>query len=147
MTNNRSIELQLMRKIVTSRLLGELSLCATYNPFFHDITASLGHTAEDVWEKETGMPSFSSLLEYFQMCEKMPVHAANWSNVSALSLPTHYKVSLLDGDDLCTLLEVYKIMTPNVKIVKSDLSKTIKGYGTVNIYQTQFGSKMAHRSK
>ena len=146
-TKNRSIELQLMRKIVTSRLLGEISLCATYNPFFHDIMASLKLTGEDVWQNDCEMPSFSNFLEYFQICEKMPLHAANWSNLSALSLPTHYKESLLDDDDLCILLEVYKAMIPNVEIIKSNLSKTITKYGTVSIYQTQFGSKMAHRSK
>ena len=116
-------------------------------PFFHDIMASLKLTGEDVWQNDCEMPSFSNFLEYFQICEKMPLHAANWSNLSALSLPTHYKESLLDDDDLCILLEVYKAMIPNVEIIKSNLSKTITKYGTVSIYQTQFGSKMAHRRK
>ena len=146
-TNKRSIELQLMRKIVTSRLFGEISLCPTYNPFFHEIMASLKLTGDNVWQNNSVTPLFSSFLEYFQICEKMPLHAANWSNLSALSLPSHYKESLLDDEDLCTLLEVYKAMIPDEEIIKSNLSKVIQKYGTVSIYQTQFGSKIAHRSK
>ena len=145
-TNNRSIELQLMRKIVTSRLLGEISLCPTYNPFFYDM-ASLKLTGDNVWRSNSEAPLFSSLLEYFQICEKMPLHAANWSNFSALSLPTHYKECLLDDEDLCILMEVYKAMIPYEEIIKSNLSKAIQKYGRISIYQTQFGSKIAHRSK
>ena len=130
-----------MRKIVTSRLGGEISLCPTYNPFFYDIMASLKLTGDNVWRSNSEAPLFSSLLEYFQICKKMPLHAANWSNFSALSLPTHYNECLLDDEDLCILMEVYKAMILNEEIIKSNLSKAIQKYGRISIYQTQFGSK------
>ena len=38
-------------------------------------------------------------------------------------------------------------MIPNEEIIKSNLSKAIEKYGSISIYQTQFGSKIAHRSK
>ena len=102
-SNNRSIELQLMRKIVTSRQLGEISLCETFKPFFSDIMALFQNTVDHVWQNETGTITFSALLEYFQIPDRIFL-----SNLSLF--PNTYKESILDNDDFRILLDIYKLM-------------------------------------
>ena len=145
-TNNRSVELQLMRKITIARLLGGIQLAQEFNPYFCDILSSLENSVDVSCEGQTA--TFSNLLEYLQMDKKMPLHTINWSNLSALSLPTHYKESVLENEDTLALLQVYKVMFgTDFNIVQDQLSKNIKKYGAVMVYQYQFGSKMSYRSK
>jgi hypothetical protein len=145
-TNNRSVELQLMRKITIARLLGGIQLAQEFNPYFGDILSSLENSVDVSCEGQTA--TFSNLLEYLQMDKKMPLHTINWSNLSALSLPTHYKESVLENEDTLALLQVYKVMFgTDFNIVHEQLSKNIKKYGAVMVYQYQFGSKMSYRSK
>ncbi|CAB3990576.1 Hypothetical predicted protein [Paramuricea clavata] len=103
-TNNRSVELQLMRKITIARLLGGIQLAQEFNPYFGDILSSLENSV-DVSCCEGQTTTFSNLLEYLQMDKKMPLHTINWSNLSTLSLPTDYKESVLEDEDTLALLQ------------------------------------------
>ena len=89
-SNNQSIKLQLMRKIITSRQLKQISLCETFSPFSPD---------DHVWENENDT-TYSNLLHYFQIPDKMPLQAVDWNNLRASTLPSNYKESILDDDDL-----------------------------------------------
>jgi hypothetical protein len=53
----------------------------------------------------------------------------------ALSLPTHYKESVLDNEDTLALLQVYQVMFgTDFNIVQDQLRKNIKKYGAVTVY-------------
>ncbi|CAB4038565.1 Hypothetical predicted protein [Paramuricea clavata] len=123
-TNNSSVELQLMRKITIARLLGGIQLAQEFNPYFGDILSSLENSVDVSCEGQTA--TFSNLLEYLQMDKKMPLHTINWSNLSALSLPTHYKESVLENEDTLALLQV--MFGTDFNIVQDQLRKNIKKY-------------------
>lgn len=77
----------------------------------------------------------------------MPVQAIDWTNSSAVFLPTYYKDSAFDDDDLNVLVTVYNVWYPDVAISKSNLSSSFRKYGTVTIFGKQFGSKLQYRTR
>lgn len=117
-TNNRSIELQLMRKVTTLRCIDNISLNQEFYPYFGDVISSLTNydnakIPED--DNNCDVASLSSLLSFFQMDTGFPLHSLHWENLSAVFLPTFYKESTLDQDDIAILRNVYKIMFPQTK--------------------------------
>ncbi len=94
---------------------------------------------------------WSDLMEFYQMSTGFPLNTLNWGNMSALSLPAYYKESYLDHDNQevykIMFQEVYKIMFPDRLILIDNLSTSIQKFGTIEIFNQQFGSTMAYRSK
>lgn len=86
-------------------------------------------------------------MEFYQMDTGFPLNQINWKHLSAISLLSNYKESSLDGEDISTLADVYKTMFPNRRILPEHLSTSIKKYGTIGIFNQQFGSRRAYRSK
>ena len=147
-TNNRSIELQLMRKVTTLRCLDNISLNQDFHPYFGDIMSSLTNSkmSEDgniLREAD----KWSDLMEFYQMNTGFPLNTLNWGNMCALSLPSYYKETYLDHDDISILQDVYKIMFPDRLILMDNLSTSIQKFGTIGIFNQQFRSTMAYRSK
>lgn len=77
-----------------------------FSHFFSDVTHSLKQTDDHVCQNESDT-TYSNLLHYFQIPDKMPLEAIDWNNLSALSL-YNYKESILDDYDLRILLDIYK---------------------------------------
>jgi hypothetical protein len=75
------------------------------------------------------------------------LNAIDWKNTSAIKLPLSYKEGSVDNDDLALLFKVYTIMFPKKNILIEQLSRTIYKYSTIEIFNQQFGSKAAYRSK
>ena len=137
-----------MRKLTTLRFLDNLSLDQDFQPFFGDVISSLRNNSTCTCNaKLDEAKKLSDLLEFFQMDTKIPVNEINWKNMCAISLPTHYKESYLDNDDIDVLLHVYQIMFPDRHILPEHLCRSLLKYGTIAIFGQQFGSKMAYRSK
>lgn len=149
-TNNRSIELQLMRKVITLRCIDNISVDQDFYPYFGDVVSSLSkhgaelNTSEDSNYFDEG--NLFNLLSFYQMDTRFPLHSLDWKNLSALSLPTFYKESSLDRDDINILRDVYKIMLPDT-IIAENLSTSIQKFGTLKIFYQQFGSAFEYRSK
>ena len=149
-TNNRSIELQLMRKVTTLRCTDNISLDQNFLPYFGDVISSLtnyGGTKMTEDRNNCDISNLSDLLSFYQMDTRFPLHSLHWENLSALTLPSFYKESSLDHDDINILRDVYKIMFPNKPIVVDNLSTSIQKFGTLKIFNQQFGSALEYRSK
>lgn len=149
-TNNRSIELQLMRKVITLRCIDNISVDQDFYPYFGDVVSSLSkhgaelNTSEDSNYFDEG--NLFNLLSFYQMDTRFPLHSLDWKNLSALSLPTFYEESSLDRDDINILRDVYKIMLPDT-IIAENLSTSIQKFGTLKFFYQQFGSAFEYRSK
>jgi hypothetical protein len=143
-TNNRSIELQLMRKLTTRRFLDNMTLDKNLQPYFDDVVTIAGNDSKTIYSTF----ALNELLSFFNSDVMAPLKSINWSNISAVNLPLCYKEKSLDNDDLAVLLKVYNTMfSPGKYIISEQLSRTIRKYGTIEIFNQQFGSKLAYRSK
>jgi hypothetical protein len=89
---------------------------------------------------------FPELLSFFNV-HKSPLNGINWKNCSAIKVNPSYKEKSVDNDDLSLLFKVYTTMFPEKSILIDHLSRTISKYSTIEIFNQQFGSKLAHRSK
>ncbi len=143
-TNNRSIELQLMRKLTTQRFLDNMTLDKDLHPYFEDVVTSVKNNARNNYSVFT----LSELLNFFNV-DVAPLNVIDWKNNSAIliELPLCYKERSFDNDELSLLFKVYSTMFPRNNIVIEQLSRTIKKYSTIEIFNQQFGSKTAYRSK
>ena len=141
-TNNRSIELQLMRKLTTQRFLDNMTLDKDLHPYFDDVVNLVKNDVRNNYS----VFAIWKLLSFFN-ADVAPLNAIDWKNNSAIKLPLCYKERSFDNDELSVLLKVYAAMFPGNNIVIEQLSKTIKKYSTIEIFNQQFGSKSAYRSK
>jgi len=144
-TNNISVELQLMRKLCTSKFLERISLPDEFKPMFNDITSSIQGLSEDQINSNSSS-SFLARLEYYEMDMKLPLYDINWLNIAPISLPTSYRQAVFVDEDILVLLQVYQVMFPNKDISQEHLSRSVNKYSTINIYGLDFGSQMSHRS-
>jgi hypothetical protein len=76
-----------------------------------------------------------------------PLNVIDWKNNSAIKLPLCYKERNVDNDELSLLFKVYSTMFPGNNIVIEQLSRTMNRYSTIEIFNQQFGSRSAYRSK
>jgi hypothetical protein len=144
-TNNISVELQLMRKLCTSRFLDSAPLPDEFKCTFQEIISSIQAFPEELCGGNSN--SFLSNFEYYNMANKLPLHTIDWRNISALSTPTKYNQICFAEDDIHILSQVYNVMLPGNNISPDHLSRTVNKYGTVQIYGLGYGSKMEHRSR
>ena len=141
-TNNRSIEIQLMRKLLSDHFSLSASLPSEFEENFLSMFSR--HTIN----------SADSLTDIVKLGPKL-MKAALSSNLleidwktleSEVHLPPFHKLRTLDSDDLSSLLVVYKSMYGEVITSVSCLSKTVRRFGSIIIGPEKFGSKHECRS-
>ena len=102
--NNRSIELQIMRKVTTLRCMDKMPLNQDFQPYFGESLSSLSSCVINNICEDSSMlmdvNNLSELIELYHMTLSFPLNTLNWENLSAISLPSPYKESCLDCDDL-----------------------------------------------
>ena len=91
--------------------------------------------------------NLSELIEFYQIPASFPLNTLNWENLSAVLLQSHYKESCLDRDDLQILKNVYNVMFSDRDIRLENLSTTVHKFGSIKIFNQQFGSTLEYRSK
>ena len=142
-TNNRSVELQLMRKLKISQSLTSICMPGDCGESFQRLIANM----KDQREISNVSKNPNQLLEYYNIYSTLPLSTINWNNISAVILPSSHKERSFDNNDLSVILEVYQIMYPRSDIILEHLSRTFKMYSTVQIFGLQYGSKKDHRSR
>ena len=140
-TNKRSVEVQIMRRLIISRYFNTnlpdlfrekfLGLC----PIESDKTDNL-FLAEE-WSQRYAFYKISSIIPLSE--------DVDCQNNSGVTLPTHYKISFLDKDDLQLLLITYQIMYPSQTLSLLNLSASIQKFGSIEINSISYGSKMEPR--
>lgn len=130
-TNKRSVELQLMRRFQLSHFLeGTQHL----NMFQQDLLPLCSQTEEDksVGWIETADRQTRMQLDKLAFLRPLP-KGKLWSNLAGIFTPENYKLSSLDSDDAALLLEVYKILYPELSINANHIGLLIKKFGSVII--------------
>lgn len=125
-TNNRSIELQFMRKLTTQRFLNNMTLDKDLHPYFDNVVNLVKNDVRNNYS----VFSIWKLLSFFN-ADVTPLNAIAWKNNSAIKLPLCYKERSFDNVELSVLLKVYTAMFPGNNIVIEQLSKTIKKYSSL----------------
>ncbi|XP_022784123.1 uncharacterized protein LOC111324758 [Stylophora pistillata] len=141
-TNNRCIEIQLMRKLLSDHLISTTSLPNEFEEHFLPVFSHhLTNTAEKIIDivklgpKLINAAISNNLLEIdWRMLER------------EVYLPRFHKVRALDEDELSSLHFVYKAMYGNVITNLDCLAKTVRRFGSVVIGPEKFGSKLECRS-
>lgn len=142
-TNKRSVELQLMRKLLISRQLKDMKLPDQYKDEFLGLCSPSGMSDSDIVE---GYPhNWCFTREFQNIATKAPLHGINWRNDSGVTQPSSYKLVHLDVDDATLLKQVYKIMYPGREIERANLAESIQKFGTIKILSTTYGSQMQPR--
>ena len=143
-TNKRSVELQLMRKLLISRQLKDMKTPDQYQGNFIDLCSPSG-TADSDATQEISSQNWSVKHEFENIATQAPLHVINWRNDSGITEPSSYKLVHLDEDDAILLKQVYQIMYPEKEIELANLAETMHKFGSIIICSTTFGSKMQPR--
>ena len=141
-TNNRCIEIQLMRKLFSDHFVSCASL---RNGFEEHFRPMFSHHF---------MNSTENIIDIVKLGPEL-MNAALSSNLlnidwkrleSEAHLPRFYRIRTLDSDDLSSLLAVYKLMYGAAISDTSCLAKTVRRFGSIFIGAEKFGSRLECRS-
>jgi len=141
-TNNRSVEVQMMRKILAENMLTGISLPNDFKEVFHPIV---------IRKKQD-----NNSTDYFEYSAKLIKSSTTqdasciyWKKLAeVVMVPKVYKVKVLDEDDLQTLHSVYTFMYgDSVSSLSPDsLPNTVHQFSYIHIGNEKFGSKLDCRS-
>lgn len=138
-TNKRSLELQLMRKLMLSRFLDGVQMPQQYQSEFLHICSS-----QENFEQVINEYLVESNL--YSMSTAFPIGNQNWAYLSNVSLSSHYILESFESCDLGILHTVYKALYPEEIIDKRALAETVKKYSRITIGTEEYGSKLDYRS-
>ena len=138
-TNNRAVEIQFMRKIMTAKFCDS----------FHDVLQESNNF--DLFEiffkkgsNSTDNCQITDVIHFLKMSET--VSSVFTGNIlSFVTLPNVHKLPALDTDDMVSLMFSYRKMFPSASLDISDMGEIVKKYGYVTILGENFGSKQIHR--
>ena len=137
-TNKRSLELQLMRKLMVQRFLDNTKLPSHYQEDFLGLLHSPDASDSSITQSDSCTLSNMSTI--------IPVTHANWSDLSNIILPSSYKVRSLESDEQLSLWTVYKSLYTEQVIERNSLAETVKTYSSVTLGNLFYGSKSDCRS-
>ena len=111
-TNNKSIELQLVRKFTKAQVISNLEFPDECNSDFQPLLDKVKNPANlnDLCTDR------STILNLLKLCD-VSIDVANelWFNVEAFSFGAPHTIEMLDPDELTYLREVYQIFFPDVQ--------------------------------
>ena len=138
-TNNRSIEIQLMRKFLSEQFVFNVALpeehSETFTPFFNRYQMS---------QMPASVPVGSSVL--FHISAQGQLGTIDWSDIACLNLPSAYKLMHLDSDDHQLLSETYQAMYPERHVQQGMVSEICRKYSSVTLAGEKIGSRLECRS-
>ena len=139
-TNNKTVEIQIMRKFMTSGILSSMQYClpTQYEEFFRapclqQLDSALSSTCQV--SVHLLMASTGSLLGKESV----------WVNLKGVSLCKSYKLGSLDFDDSVALRSVYLKLYPDISESSLKMANLYKKYSSVNLYGEDYGSEMNSR--
>ena len=137
--NGRSVEVQLMRKLLAGRFVWDAKFPTefkdTFMPFF---TQESSDPAESLIVKNA--------TALFNSACCLNLGDFQWSNLTHVTLPRSFKHFALDPDELRLLLHCYKTLYPHETIELPFLSRVARKYSNIMLGSEKFGSKMDCRN-
>lgn len=137
--NGRSVEVQLMRKLLAGRFVWD----ATFPNKFQD--TFLPFFSRDRNDSVESLNVRNAIALFNSAC-CLDVEDFCWSYLTLVSLPNSFKHFALDSDELRVLLGCYKTLYPQEIIKPACLSRVARKYSTVMLGSEKFGSKMDYRN-
>lgn len=139
-TNNKAVEIQFMRKIMTAKfcdsfrdVLLENNCTEISEVFFNQIEASVERCRiTDI----TMFLKVSEIMSPFTFCLDI---------LSFISLPKVFKLFALNKDDIILLMSSYRKMYPFASLDIDGMGEIIRKYGYITILGENFGSRQIHR--
>ena len=108
-TNHSTVEIQIMRKFMTSCSLANMQycLCEEYQVFvFDNCKAMLG--SEGILENTTELPQLMIMASTGSLTGKKSV----WADLASIAFGSPYKLTRLDQDELAARRVVYHTLNP-----------------------------------
>ncbi|XP_078670900.1 uncharacterized protein LOC144911017 isoform X2 [Branchiostoma floridae x Branchiostoma belcheri] len=141
-TNNREIELQIMRKFLISDFAHNLPLptylSEVFSPLFERFCSDT---------KFVDVPNEKE-RELFLMGTSRTASNVDWArDDQTIKLPPVFTRKALSEDDTRYLEQTYNAMYPNEEINATSMAKVVRNYGTCQVGQELFGSRAATRSR
>lgn len=135
--NGRSVELQLMRKLLAGQFVWDVKFPRKFQENFMPFFA-----------REKGDFSdhliVSNATQLFNSAHCLNLGDFQWSDLTLVGLPSRFKHFVLDSDELRVLNDCYKTMYPIEKIELT--SSVARKYSTIMLGTEKFGSTMDCRN-
>ena len=138
-TNNRSVEIQLVRKFLSEQFVSNVALPEHFSEQF----TSFFSKDRDSSSVEC-MPVGSSAL--LSIATSANLGSIQWSEITSITLPSAYKLMHLDVDDHQLLSETYQAMYPEKNIQANMVSEVSRRYVSVYLAGEKIGLKLECRS-
>ena len=135
--NGRSVEVQLMRKLLAGRFLWDVKFPSEFQKKFMPFFAQ---------EKGDFSDHFivSNAIQLFNSARCLNLGDFQWSDLTLVGLPNRFKHFVLDSDELRVLIDCCKTMYPREKIELT--SSVARKYSSIMLGTEKFGSKMDCRN-
>ena len=140
-TNNREVEVQLMRRFLTMSALDELQyqMPLDFQEFFYSLCGEVRQTnLVDVemtkslsWSKATGGP--------------LVPNCSVWTDLSMIELPSRYRLCCFDSGEVLQLRSTYGKLYPSLDLHSAYLNSTYKKYSSLCVGDERLGSGMESR--
>ena len=137
-TNNKSVEIQFMRRIVTSKF------CDSFQDTLKEGNEQ-GLSKLFFGHENTRQYQLTDVVQLLKVSEMDIVNFSNLDSTFFISLPKAFKMEALDQEDIVFLMASYRKMYPSSVLNIGDMSEIIKKFGHVTILGETFGSKLNHR--
>ena len=135
--NGRSVEVQLMRKLLAGRFVWDVEFPSEFRDHF------MPHFAQEKTDLFEGF-IVKNATELFKCACCLNLEECHWSDLTFVNFPNSFKHFSLDDDELKLLLECYKALYPNKEI---ELPSSIaRKYSNAMLGTEKFGSKMDCRN-
>ena len=140
-TNYKTVEIQIMRKFMTSCSLANMQYCLPeeYQEFFFDnCKAMLGSKGvlENIAElPQLMMASTGSLIGKESL----------WADLSSIKFGSPYKLARLDQDEPAALRVVYHTLYPTLAETSPAMATLYKKYSSLTVAGERYGSTLASR--
>jgi len=142
-TNNRSVEIQIMRKFLSSRFVWNVSLPEEFSDSMLSFFNSYKKQTQTMPAVETVTVCSPALLR-ISVCTILS--NIKWSDTDQVILPLSYKLMQFDQDDRHLLCQTYQRMYPEKYLNANMVSETARRYQRVTLAGEKFGSKLESRS-
>ena len=140
-TNNKTIEVQIMRKFMTSGILANMhyNLPEDYKDFFllncKSQIDSRGTFGETLVKSQLMMAS----------CGPLRGKESVWADLTSVRFESFYKLASLDRDELSTLCSVYVTMYPKAAEASLALATIYKKFKSLSVGGERYGSTAGSR--
>jgi hypothetical protein len=142
-TNNRSVELQIMRKFVRDQSIRDFQFPDEFQPHFNDITDHLSHTDR---KPDTLVMDNKLCLDILKLSEcRVDITNELWFSLNGYDFGSPHVIDSFDNDKLPYIYEVYKIFLPDIPL--SSIPLMYDKYASVAFAGERYGSSFSRLNR